>query len=68
MASLYSDLMEYSVIVALTDLLTGYSVIVDSSALTGLPIGYSVIVALTGLPIGYSVIVALMLCISGLAV
>ena len=28
-------------------------------ALTGLPIGYSVIVALTGLPIGYSVIVAL---------
>ena len=41
----------YSVIVALT---IGYSVIV---ALTGLPIGYSVIVALTGLPIGYSVIV-----------
>ena len=34
----------------------GYSVIV---ALIGLPIGYSVIVALTGLPIGYSVIVAL---------
>ena len=28
-------------------------------ALTGLPIGYSVIVALTGLPIGYSVMVAL---------
>ena len=26
---------------------------------SGLPIGYSVIVALTGLPIGYSVIVAL---------
>jgi len=26
-------------------------------ALTGLPIGYSVIVALTGLPIGYSAIV-----------
>ena len=33
-----------------------YSVIV---ALTGLPIGYSVIVALTGLPIGYGVIVVL---------
>ena len=29
-------------------------------SLTGLPIGYSVIVALTGLPIGYSVIVALL--------
>ena len=42
--------------VALTGLPIGYSVIV---ALTGLPIGYSVIVALTGLPIGYSVIVAL---------
>ena len=41
---------------ALTGLPIGYSVIV---ALTGLPIGYSVIVALTGLPIGYSVIVAL---------
>ena len=27
--------------------------------MTGLPIGYSVIIALTGLPIGYSVIVAL---------
>ena len=27
-------------------------------SLTGLPIGYSIIVALTGLPIGYSVIVA----------
>ena len=27
--------------------------------ITGLPIGYNVIVALTGLPIGYSVIVAL---------
>ena len=39
-----------------TGLPIGYSVIV---ALTGLPIGYSVIVALTGLPIGYSVIVAL---------
>ena len=38
----------------LTGLPIGYSVIV---ALTGLPIGYSVIVALTGLPIGYSVIV-----------
>ena len=46
----------YSVIVALTGLPIGYSVIV---ALTGLPIGYSVIVALTGLPIGYNVIVAL---------
>ena len=43
-------------IVALTGPPIGYSVIV---ALTGLPIGYSVIVALTGLPIGYSVIVAL---------
>ena len=43
-------------IVALTGLPIGYSVIV---ALTGLPIGYSVIVALTGFPIGYSVIVAL---------
>ena len=43
-------------IVALTGLPIGYSVIV---ALTGLPIGYSVIVALTGLPIGYSVVVAL---------
>ena len=43
-------------IAALTGLPIGYSVIV---ALTGLPIGYSVIVALTGLPIGYSVIVAL---------
>ena len=42
--------------VAPTGLPIGYSVIV---ALTGLPIGYSVIVALTGLPIGYSVIVAL---------
>ena len=42
--------------VALTGLPIGYSVIV---ALTSLPIGYSVIVALTGLPIGYSVIVAL---------
>ena len=41
---------------ALTGLPIGYSVIV---ALTGLPIGYSVIVALTGLPIGYSVIVVL---------
>ena len=29
------------------------------SSTTGLPIGYSVIVALTGVPIGYSVIVAL---------
>ena len=50
--------MLYSVIMAmsLTGLPIGYSVIV---ALTGLPIGYSVIVALTGLPIGYSVIVAL---------
>ena len=38
--------------VVLTGLPIGYSVIV---ALTGLPIGYSVIVALTGLPIGYSV-------------
>ena len=42
--------------VALTGLPIGYSVIV---ALTDPPIGYSVIVALTGLPIGYSVIVAL---------
>ena len=42
--------------IALTGLLIGYSVIV---ALTGLPIAHSVIVALTGLPIGYSVIVAL---------
>ena len=42
--------------VALTGLPIGYSVIV---ALTGLPIGYSVMVALTGLPIRYSVIVAL---------
>ena len=40
----------------LTGLPIGYSIIV---VLTGLPIGYSVIVALTGLPIGYSVIVAL---------
>jgi len=40
----------------ITGLPIGYSVIV---ALTGLPIGYSVIVALTSLPIGYSVIVAL---------
>ena len=40
----------------LTGLPIGYSVIV---ALTGLPIGYSVVVALTGLPIGYSVIVAI---------
>ena len=39
---------------ALTGLPIGYSVIVS---LTGLPIGYSVIVALTGLPIGYSVLV-----------
>ena len=31
----------------------------NRGALTGLPIGYSVIVALTGLPIGYSVIAAL---------
>ena len=38
-------------VVALTGLPIGYSVIV---ALTGLPIGYNVIVALTGLPIGYS--------------
>ena len=42
--------------VALTGPPIGYSVIV---ALTGLPIGYNVIVALTGLPIGYSVIIAL---------
>ena len=42
--------------VALTGLPIGYSVIV---ALTGLPIGYNVIVALTGLPVGYSVMVAL---------
>ena len=41
---------------ALTGLPIGYSVIV---ALTDLPIGHSVIVALTGLPIGHSVIVAL---------
>ena len=34
-------------------------------ALTGLPIGYSVIVALTGLPIGYSVIVALTVSLYG---
>ena len=32
---------------------------VGNVMVTGLPIGYSVIVALTGLPIGYSVIVAL---------
>ena len=43
-------------VVALTGLPIGYSVIV---ALTGLPIGYSVIVALTGLLIGYTVIVTL---------
>ena len=56
----------YSVIVALTGLPIGYSVLVGLPigysvivALTGLPIGHSVIVALTGLPIGYGVIVAL---------
>ena len=38
----------------MTGLPIGYRVIV---ALTGLPIGYSVIVALTSLPIGYSVLV-----------
>ena len=42
-----------AVTVALTGLPIGYSVIV---ALTGLPVGCS---ALTGLPMGYSVIVAL---------
>ena len=36
-----------------------YRIQCNSSSNTGLPIGYSVIVALTGLPIGYSVIVAL---------
>ena len=41
---------------SITGLPIGYSVIV---ALTGLPVGHSVIVALTGLPIGHSVIVAL---------
>ena len=41
----------------------GYSVIV---ALTGLPIGYSVIVALTGFPIGYSVIADLHIGYNGL--
>ena len=41
---------------ALTGLPIGYSVIV---ALTGLPIGYSVIVTLTGLPIGYSIVIGL---------
>ena len=46
----------HSMCKALTGLPIGYSVIV---ALTGLPIGYSVIVALTGLPIGHSVIVVL---------
>ena len=31
---------------------------VYGNTLTGLPVGYSIIVALTGLPIGYSVIIA----------
>ena len=46
----------YRITGIVTGLPIGYSVIV---ALTGLPIAYSVIVALTGLPIEYSVIVAL---------
>ena len=36
-----------------------YRIQCNGSSITGLPIGYSVIVALTGLPIGYNVTVAL---------